>query len=350
MSGGIEAAGDVIAGGLIARAVEPGAGEDTTGSEARCLNCGGALAGKYCHECGQSAHVHRTLGAFWHDFTHSILHFEGKIWRTLPLLFFKPGQLTRRYVGGERARFISPLALFLFSVFLMFATFNLVGPPFGSPASAKNEGVLTEKAELKAELLKAEARVAALEKAGVTGKTLQSAREDLAALKLGARFVGGDIPKSIDIDPDQVLTGSPAVDKAVREAAKDPKLLFYKMQSNAYKFSWALIPLSIPFVWLLFIFRRQYKAYDHAIFVTYSLCFMGLLLVLLSLLGKVPVLQEVHGPILALAPPVHMFAQLRGAYDIGVFAAVWRTMALIGIAFGALLMFGVMLLLLGVSG
>lgn len=147
-----------------------------------------------------------------------------------------------------------------------------------------------------------------------------------------------------------MLTGSPAVDKAVREAAKDPKLLFYKMQSNAYKFSWALIPLSIPFVWLLFIFRRQYKAYDHAIFVTYSLCFMGLLLVLLSLLGKVPVLQEVRGPILALAPPVHMFAQLRGAYDIGVFAAVWRTMALIGIAFGALLMFGVMLLLLGVSG
>lgn len=29
---------------------------------------------------------------------------------------------TRRYVNGERARFVSPLALFLFTVFLMFAT------------------------------------------------------------------------------------------------------------------------------------------------------------------------------------------------------------------------------------
>lgn len=119
MTGGIEAAGDAIAGGLVARAVEPGAGESTAEGEKTCLNCGMGLVGSHCHNCGQTAHVHRTLMAFWHDFTHSILHFEGKIWRTLPLLFFKPGQLTRRYVHGERARFVSPLALFLFSVFLM---------------------------------------------------------------------------------------------------------------------------------------------------------------------------------------------------------------------------------------
>ena len=52
---------------------------------------------------------------------HGVLHFEGKIWRTLPLLAWKPGELTRRYIDGERARFVSPIALFLFSVFLMFA-------------------------------------------------------------------------------------------------------------------------------------------------------------------------------------------------------------------------------------
>ena len=50
-----------------------------------------------------------------------MFHFEGKIWRTLPMLAFQPGELTRRYIAGERARFVSPLALFLFSVFLMFA-------------------------------------------------------------------------------------------------------------------------------------------------------------------------------------------------------------------------------------
>ena len=40
------------------------------------------------------------------------------------MLVFHPGELTRRYIHGERARFVSPLALFLFSVFLMFATIH----------------------------------------------------------------------------------------------------------------------------------------------------------------------------------------------------------------------------------
>ena len=40
--------------------------------------------------------------------------------RTLPMLAWKPGELTRRYIDGQRARFVSPIALFLFCVFLMF--------------------------------------------------------------------------------------------------------------------------------------------------------------------------------------------------------------------------------------
>lgn len=85
------------------------------------------LIGPHCHRCGQKAHVHRTLSAFLHDLLHGALHFEGKIFRTLPLLVWKPGELTRRYIAGERARFVGPMALFLFSVFLMFAVFQIVG-------------------------------------------------------------------------------------------------------------------------------------------------------------------------------------------------------------------------------
>ena len=36
--------------------------------------------------CGQAAHIHKTLGAFFNDLLHGVFHFEGKIWRTLPLL------------------------------------------------------------------------------------------------------------------------------------------------------------------------------------------------------------------------------------------------------------------------
>ena len=101
-----EAVGDAVTGGVLGRAVEPNAGEpgaDGHTHERNCLNCGALLAGDYCHACGQKAHVHRTLSAFVHDFLHGALHFEGKIWNTLPLLAWRPGDLTRRYIDGERA-------------------------------------------------------------------------------------------------------------------------------------------------------------------------------------------------------------------------------------------------------
>src|SRR5205823_4347682 len=138
MVGNLEAVGDALTGGVLGRAVEPRAGEAADGhtDERVCLNCGAALAGPFCSQCGQHAHVHRTLTAFFHDFAHGVLHFEGKIWRTLPLLAWKPGELTRRYIDGQRASFVSPIALFLFCVFLMFSVIGLTSPSFSGKASA----------------------------------------------------------------------------------------------------------------------------------------------------------------------------------------------------------------------
>src|SRR5687768_2621002 len=125
----VEGVGEAVTGGMIARAVEPQAGEGKGQAEGRCLNCATELVGPHCHACGQKGQVHRTITAWWHDFLHGVLHLDGKLWDTLPLLAWRPGELTRRYVDGERARFVSPLALFLFSVFLMFAVFSTIGGP-----------------------------------------------------------------------------------------------------------------------------------------------------------------------------------------------------------------------------
>ena len=59
---GMDAVGEAVTGGLLARAVEPHAGEsDGHTHEKICLNCGTALIGPYCSACGQKAHVHRTV-------------------------------------------------------------------------------------------------------------------------------------------------------------------------------------------------------------------------------------------------------------------------------------------------
>ncbi len=73
------------------------------------------------------------------DFIAGLLNFEGKFWRTLPMLAWRPGEMTRRYIAGERARFISPVALYLFTVFAMFAVLNFTGALNPSAESFKNE-------------------------------------------------------------------------------------------------------------------------------------------------------------------------------------------------------------------
>ena len=101
---GLDAVGDAVTGGLLARAVEPAAGEagaDGHTHEKNCLNCGTKLSGVYCSACGQKAHVHRSVRAFFQDFVQGLFNFEGKIWRTLPMLAWRPGEMTRRYIAGE---------------------------------------------------------------------------------------------------------------------------------------------------------------------------------------------------------------------------------------------------------
>ena len=64
-----------------------------------------------------------------------------------------------------------------------------------------------------------------------------------------------------------------------------PSCCSTRSSTNAYKCSWVLIPLSVPFLWLLFPFSRRFRLYDHMVFVTYSLSFMTLLVVAASLFG-----------------------------------------------------------------
>jgi hypothetical protein len=348
-----EAIGEAVTGGLAARAVEPEAGEGHVAGSGACLNCGTALAGPHCHQCGQPAHIHRTVGAWWHDLAHGVLHLDNKTWRTLPLLAWRPGELTRRYVNGERAKFVSPLAMFLFSVFLMFAIFSALG----ASAIADGSGIKDGMAE---SVREAEQTVARLEKdraaAVATGQgtdkidgELKDAREEVTLLRtMNERgMVEGTSMRVSDDLPEWFS-------EPVKKAGRNPSLFFYKLQTNAYKYSWALIPISLPFVWMLFLhrrrYRREYKAYDHLVFVTYSIAFMSLGLIAFVLLRRLGLPSGVASLIPLLVPPVHMYRQLRGAYSLSRFSALWRTFVLLNFTAVALSLFMLLLVALGVFG
>jgi hypothetical protein len=107
-----------------------------------------------------------------------------------------------------------------------------------------------------------------------------------------------------------------------------------------------LIPLSVPFMWLLFPFSRRFRLYDHAVFVTYSLCFVGLLVVA-ALLFNAGGLTSIAGLLLVL-PPFHWYRQLKGTYDLTWFGALWRTGLLVLFSTLALTLFMTVLVTLGV--
>ncbi len=105
----------------------------------------------------------------------------------------------------------------------------------------------------------------------------------------------------------------------------------YKLEMARSKFSWALIPISVPFIWLLFFWRRDVGLYDHAIFAFHSLSFMTLLG------GRADRARSDRGPPglavaradLRAADP-HVSSICEGAYLAGRFGALWRTATLAG--------------------
>lgn len=360
MSGdGIEAVGQIAEGGLAARAVENehgegGAGAATKGhfDENECLNCGAAITGSYCSQCGQKAHLHRTLAAFSHDLIHGVLHLDGKLWRTLPLLMFKPGEITRRYIGGERAKFVSPMAMFLFSVFLMFAVFQLAGitTPTNIEQSADFRPDLTQaQANAQRQIDDAQASLAELAPDDPEREEAERRLQELEAAATGIGQLTDVLDRGDNSEVSFNGTGIKSFDDGViKKWRENPSLMLYKMQNNSYKFSWLLIPISVPFVWVLFFWKRRFKIYDHAIFVTYSLAFMSLLYLTLSVLG----IMGVPSAMVVLAgvflPILHIYKQLKYGYELSRRGAFWRTISLANmILFGVVFIFLWLLLLLG---
>ena len=357
MSGEFEAVADVATGAVVAQAVDGAAGGQSEHG-GKCLNCGTVLVGKHCHGCGQSAHIHRTASALFHDIAHGVFHFEGRTWHTIPLLFWRPGELTRRYIHGERTQFVSPMALFLFSVFLMVAAFGVFGGPFINPgegvalAGARTDAA-RDLAKLEDKIAKLEAEKKALKARGQSTAAVNEKLGDLASEEAGLRLITKGVlrpavaNKPIDVKGAGLKTGVPGVDQIIDHAAANPELTAYKLQSSAYKFSWALIPISLPFIWLLFIFKRGVGMYDHAIFATYSLSAMTLMVVALSVAGAAGVWDAVIWLTLLIFPPWHMYRQLKGAYQLGWWGAWWRMWMLIVAAYTSALIFFIFLVAMG---
>lgn len=79
----------------------------------RCLNCGADLNGAFCGECGQrSVPADPTIAEIAADAWQELSGYDGRIAATFRALLH-PGRLTIDYLQGRRARYLSPVRLYL---------------------------------------------------------------------------------------------------------------------------------------------------------------------------------------------------------------------------------------------
>jgi hypothetical protein len=104
--------------------------EPVASADARlCLNCGAVLTGRYCANCSQAADVHvPSAKELLHDALEGITHSDSRLWRSLYLLWFKPGKLTQEFVAGRRAAYLPPFRLYLILSILFFLIASVANP------------------------------------------------------------------------------------------------------------------------------------------------------------------------------------------------------------------------------
>ncbi|MNK42816.1 hypothetical protein D3C87_615080 [compost metagenome] len=100
-----------------------------TVSSSTCHNCNTDAPGNFCSACGQTTTLHMpSAREFLHEFVAHYVALEGKLWRTLALLLFRPGALSNEYIAGRRVRYVEPLRVYLTFSILFFAILKFSSP------------------------------------------------------------------------------------------------------------------------------------------------------------------------------------------------------------------------------
>lgn len=446
MGGEMDAAGGMATAGLVAAAIEgPNPGE---AGEGECLNCGAQLnGGRFCANCGQAAHANRSLWALMEELLWNVFNLDTKAWRTLPRLVVRPGTLTRGYIEGKRARYLTPLATFLLCYFLMFLVFSTVQKPgpinLSDSSSAEHvsdardnlndakealqeatQGLQEARTEAGAHPNAAAAvaiaaaergvqlaqermqrRQAAYERAQQQQQAASNSpvhvnvdSEDAAALRAsraataapasvptpppvantttpagaGAATTPTTVPAvppapGVDLTDDDgpitlddvlkkiarenvTVDGHPWLNDQMRANLANPPLFYSHLQEAASRWGFLLVPLSLPFIAFLFLFKKNITLYDHTVFALNSLSFASLLFALMLAVAPVSWLHWVPGVAIGVGLPVHTFFHVGGAYKLKWWSAFWRTWFLLFFAMIVLIVFLLAVLFIGLVG
>ncbi|ESQ87202.1 hypothetical protein ABAC460_20740 [Asticcacaulis sp. AC460] len=309
---------------------------------ARCKNCDTELSGQFCHVCGQNADQHhRNIVHLVWEAIEGLFHLDGRLWRTLPPLFLRPGTLNRDYLEGRITRHVPPFRLFLVALLLfIFAAEHRIehsmhaaqhpdtahaepghaeaghGEAAHAPAQAPHATSATGKKDTKVALFEPDRKgtgpMTEVEQDGTTTRSVAL----FAMTEDDAKYLGGMVAQS-DIKPEW-LKG------AMVRALENPKHYFLLMFTWGHRLAVFLLPILGLVLALVNLRKRQFYIYDHLIVAMNLLSFVFLGFAVSLALPESVGLWVAR--IMAIGVPVNLFFTMRGAYNSSVFTSAVKAL------------------------
>lgn len=295
------------------------AADGSTATE--CLNCGAVLRGDFCYQCGQAAKDTRRLFiGLVQDVFVETLAIDGKLFRSIALLLWRPGRVARRFLDGRRVHYSPPFRLYLFtSVFFFIAAFAIVDLPNGP--LTENEQDISEAALDAAEI--EELRELANDLAVNELTDLEDALDDMDSGEPKRSFQDETWEEDVSYSgPAWLEPHVKRMYEAAQRTAKDPRLMIASTRENLPRFLLIAPVIYALTLMLLYFYRRKYLIYDHFIVSLYMHAALYAYLLLALLLSQIPVI----GPWLIIPPllwaALQPFAVFRQAYASNWFSVV----------------------------
>jgi hypothetical protein len=317
-----------------------------------CANCGTKLDGPWCYNCGQAGEdYHRSVFKLIGEAIEGLFHADGRLWKTMPHLLYRPGRLTRDYLDGKRAPQVPPFRMFLVILLIVFFAGHLATSRKGdethvnvrAPTPAERQAAQKALSEVKADLSRDLNPKAAAEvsrridqvqhkldpssapklpvppKKGAPpeepGKIVADRAHELSGLELN------DWRVNLDGDKKTTTPAEHWLQTRIQAIQDDPKRFGMILEIWAHRVAVLALPVSAFLLTILFIFDRRFYVFDHLVFSMHSLTFQ------LLLLSTIFLLSMAVGPVawwLLVLSPIHLYKHMRGTYSTGRFGTLLR--------------------------
>ena len=302
MTGTEDLLGSIAAGTVTAASVgaamddslKPGPGP----AHGTCHNCHAALAGPWCHACGQKAgHLHRPIWELAEDFLHTIVHWDSRLWVTLRSMLLFPARHLNDWINGRQMRHMPPIRLFVFIslLLLLLLTFSdvVLWRLVKTPMTPQTIAMITQSDRESIDCLLKVADAKTPPSPESCEKTVNVSNHqgrfltiENHALDMKDDLIGaGNAPRSIEINGREV---SKSRNEMLRQRFNDfirhPREFNEFVAHSLTKFMLIAVPVHTLILGLLYLRRKRYLV-EHVLFSMQSHTVLFLLLLFCVLLA-----------------------------------------------------------------